>query len=562
MALTVNIEQLLSKERIESNRIEYKTGWNPPSIYHSICAFANDFDDLSGGYIVVGVETDETTGMAIRPVAGLPIEKIDGILQEMVGYNNKISPYYMPRTSVEDVDGTQVLVIWCPAGSYRPYSVPENVSAKNSKEQFYIRSGTSSIVAKGEILDELRDLASRTPFDERGNADIHIEDISILLLREYLVKAKSKLLNDLYTKPLEHTLEQMDLYVGPKENRLLRNVAAMMFCEYPEKFFKRTWVETVFFPEGRLNNPNNMYEGPVMKGSITQIIERTSEYLKRMLVMQSVRKPTDDNRSIKYYTYPYQAIEESIANSLYHRDYREWEPNVVTIEPDGITIQNIGGPDRSIARTDIEQGNLLISKRYRNRRLGEFIKEMGLTEGRSTGIPTIQNALKDNGSPRATVVTDEDRTFFRITIPCHQSAGNIITDIANKDQKQQTAQKIAQKTSQKTSQKQGKHKYENTEEQTIGLGIGVKEDIEEYPRKDFTKDCTKDLTKDLTNETQQTLIKLIRQNPHITTTEMAAKVGLSRRTIATITGKLQAAKVIARIGTRKSGQWTVVADKN
>ena len=61
-------------------------------------------------------------------------------------------------------------------------------------------------------------------------------------------------------------LEQMDLYVGPKENRMLRNVAAMMFSEDPSKFFKRTQVEVVYFPEGRLNNPNNLYEGPVIKG--------------------------------------------------------------------------------------------------------------------------------------------------------------------------------------------------------------------------------------------------------------------------------------------------------
>ena len=179
MALAINIDDLLNKQRIESNRIEFKKGWNPVSIYHSVCAFANDFDDLGGGYIVVGVDTDDKTGVAIRPVEGIPIEEIDDILQDMVGYNNKIAPYYMPRTSMEEVDGKTVLVIWCPAGINRPYSVPENVTAKNgSKEYFYIRSGTSSIIAKGEVLDELRELASRVPFDERGNPDIRLEDIS------------------------------------------------------------------------------------------------------------------------------------------------------------------------------------------------------------------------------------------------------------------------------------------------------------------------------------------------------------------------------------------------
>lgn len=139
MALVININDLLNKQKIESNRIEFKKGWNPGSIYHSICAFANDFDDLGGGYIIVGVDTDDKTGMAVRPVEGVPMEKIDNILQEMVGYNNKMAPYYLPRTSVEEVDGKQLIVIWCPAGSYRPYSVPVNVTAKGTKEYFYIR---------------------------------------------------------------------------------------------------------------------------------------------------------------------------------------------------------------------------------------------------------------------------------------------------------------------------------------------------------------------------------------------------------------------------------------
>lgn len=214
---------------------------------------------------------------------------------------------------------------------------------------------------------------------------------------------------------------------------MLRNVAAMMFCEDPSKFFKRTQVEIVYFPEGRLNNPNNLYEGLVIKGSITQIIERTLEYLNRMLVMQTIIKPKDSNRSQKFFSYPYQALEECVTNSLYHRDYREWEPVVITVEPQGITIQNVGDPDRSISASDISRCEILVSKRYRNRRLGEYLKELDLTEGRSTGIPTIQNVLVNNGSPRANVVTDEERTFFRMTIPCHEAAGNIIAYIAHKD---------------------------------------------------------------------------------------------------------------------------------
>ena len=149
MALPINIEDLLKKQKIEGNRIEFKSGWNPDAIYHSICAFANDFDNIGGGYILVGVE--EENGVAKRPVKVIPAAEIDGILKDMVGYNNKINPYYMPRTSVEEIDERNILVIWVPAGVNRPYDVRESVVSKNNPStQWYIRSGSSSIIAKGE----------------------------------------------------------------------------------------------------------------------------------------------------------------------------------------------------------------------------------------------------------------------------------------------------------------------------------------------------------------------------------------------------------------------------
>ena len=51
MALAISIEDLLKKQRIKSDRIEFKIGRNPTSIYHSVYAFANDFNDLGGRFI-------------------------------------------------------------------------------------------------------------------------------------------------------------------------------------------------------------------------------------------------------------------------------------------------------------------------------------------------------------------------------------------------------------------------------------------------------------------------------------------------------------------------------
>ena len=162
MALPISIEQLLGSGVVESSRIEYKEGWNPDAIYRTICAFANDFDNIGGGYVIVGVE--ERNGRAVRPVKGLDIEKIEPIEKDMIGFNNLIRPFYCPKTSIEDIDGKKVFVIWVPGGLNRPYEVPECVTAKEKKHKEYIRYNSSSIEAKGDLRTELFDLTASLPF--------------------------------------------------------------------------------------------------------------------------------------------------------------------------------------------------------------------------------------------------------------------------------------------------------------------------------------------------------------------------------------------------------------
>lgn len=105
-------------------------------------------------------------------------------------------------------------------------------------------------------------------------------------------------------------------------------------------------------------------------------------------------------------------------NAVYHRSYEEREPIEVRITPDELVVLSFPGPDRSIRMEDLRAGRA-ISRRYRNRRIGEFLKELDLTEGRSTGIPKILKVMKDNGSPSPRFETDEDRTSFLIRLTVH-----------------------------------------------------------------------------------------------------------------------------------------------
>ena len=323
---------------------------------------------------------------------------------------------------------------------------------------------------------------------------------------------KSALANeDLSGDRLWTILDQMDLTEKTPDGPIIRNVAAMMFSEHPDKFFKYSQVEIVIFPEGRQQNPNNMIELPVIKGPVPRMIRDTMNALKVNVIRKSIRKQKFDEHSIPTFTYPYQALEEAVVNSLYHRDYQDREPVEITVEPDKISILSFSGPNHTISMDAIHEGKLLRSRRYRNRRLGEFLKELDLTEGRSTGIPTIQEELASNGSPAATIETDDARTYFIIDIPCHP---------------------------------------EFKAERLVLNG--------ELEVQNCTKDCPKELT-----ERQKVILDIIAEDCTITAQKIAQKIAqknikLGQRTLMKELSDLKKVGVLTREGGRKDGVWIVI----
>ncbi len=351
-------------------------------------------------------------------MVGIGIKIIEDIEKEMIGFNNLIKPVYYPKTSIEEVDGKHVFVIWVPAGMDRAYQVPDEVNAKEKKYNYYIRYNSSSIVAKGQNLNELLEISSHTPYDDRGNRNAEISDISKILVSDFLSQTGSKLANDVENKPFIDILKQMDLVTGPNENLMPKNIALMMFSKDPSKFFPYTQADIVIYPKGKIEDPQNFIEVPTIKGPISKMFEDIMNYLKVNVIKEKVNKVDGKAEALRRFNYPYEALEEIIANSLYHRDYQIYEPIEISIEPDAIRVINFGGPDSHEVIKELNEGIIRI-RRYRNRRIGDFFKELDLTEGKSTGIPTIASRLKNNGSPAATYSTNADCSAFMVTLPVH-----------------------------------------------------------------------------------------------------------------------------------------------
>src|SRR5438874_1265272 len=163
--LPVALTGLVGGLKVESDRLEFKEGWNPPAVFRSICAFANDFHNYGGGYILIGIEQKD--GLPVLPPAGVAANQLDKIQKELLQYGHLLQPPYFPVLAIEEHEGKAVLVLWCPGGQNRPYKVPKDVTKKEKEYAYYIRRYANTVVAKNGELQELMALTAKVPFDDR-----------------------------------------------------------------------------------------------------------------------------------------------------------------------------------------------------------------------------------------------------------------------------------------------------------------------------------------------------------------------------------------------------------
>ncbi len=133
------------------------------------------------------------------------------------------------------------------------------------------------------------------------------------------------------------------------------------------------------------------------------------------MIEQKVVKVQGQAEAERYFNYPYNALEETLVNAVFHKSYREPEPVEIRIYVDSIQILNYPGLAKWINLERFVSGKVK-GRKYRNRRIGELFKEIDLSEKKGTGIPKILRELKQNGSPEPEFDMDEERTYLNAII--------------------------------------------------------------------------------------------------------------------------------------------------
>ncbi len=415
--LPLNLEDLLHHRTVEQNRIEYKAVWSgevEAAVVRTICGFANDFLNLNGGYIILGVGEEE--GRPTLPPVGLDPRSLDRIQREILGSARMIQPTYVPRLFPATVGDRHLLVIWCPGGDNRPYEAPERARVKGSPRKYWVRQGPQTIGAEGDLRRQLLELTARTPFDDRRNPTARFEDISPALVRRFLHEVGSSLVNDGNGTDHLALCRHLRLTVPVNAHEDPRNVALLCFSNDPDAFFPGCRIEVVEFGDDAGGDPA---EERVFRGPLPDQIRGCLTYLQGLLGTLLQKQP-DVAEAERIESYPYRAIEEAVVNAVHHRSY-EYPPEPVKIYlyPNRMEIISYPGPVAGLELEHLQPGAMLPPVPGRNRRIGEFLKELRLAEARGTGLARIHRGMRENGSPPAVLDFDEGRTYFRVRLPIH-----------------------------------------------------------------------------------------------------------------------------------------------
>lgn len=205
-----------------------------------------------------------------------------------------------------------------------------------------------------------------------------------------------------------------------------------------------------------------------------------------------------------------------------------------------IEIVSFPGPDRSVTQEGLKQYKVS-NRRYRNRRIGDILKELHLTEGRNTGFGKILSALEENGSPKPEFETDEGHNYFITRLFIHKA-------FMKQGQKGAKVDSKGAKVGQKGAEVDAK----GAEVEPKGAEVKAKgAEIEEKGVKVDAKGAKKG------TERRLEILNRMRENPFVTQVKLMEEFNLSRKQIQNIIQYLRLNGLVEREGSNRSGKWIV-----
>ena len=361
---------------------------------------------------------------------------------------------------------------------------------------FHYRSGTTKQELQGPALQNFILKKMGLSWDDTECMGASLDDIDRESVDFFLYRAikYGRMPSDSLNDNTEKILTNLNLY---DTNHKLKNAAVLLFGKRPSKFFSLCDFRIGRF--GR-SSADLMFQDSV-EGDLIRMSDRVIDILRSKYLISPIHY--EGLIRAEPLEIPEDALREVILNAIIHKDYMG--PHIqMKVWNDRVEVWNKGSlPEDWTVETLLKDHD----SEPRNRNIANVFYRAGFIENWGRGIDKIREGLKSRGLKDA--VFEDFSNGMKVT--------------------------IFRKTEFISSE---------------GTGFDVV--------KSSTTEKTTEKDKNSTEKTTEKILLLMKENPKITTAQLADKTGLSVDGINYNIKKLKKANQISRIGGDKGGFWKVL----
>lgn len=384
--------------RRESEQVEWKENVaDVDDVVATLSAFANDLQNLGGGYVVCGAaEVEDEHGFPKMLRTGLTAARAKEVEGRVLAVcRDRVAPPMFPLVDElpSDTPDRRILVFTMPS-TPKAHAFPH----RSRGQAYYVRIGRTTQEARnGAYLQLLARKNEVEAWDRQICPRATTDDISLVALRDAMVRMRFK-----DERPVESFLsdsQRLHALLPPLCERepltgILRprNFAVLLFGNEPTRFIPGAYAYFSRYPG--THRGTDYAERHELTGSlfeqITELARLTTNEATLLMDKTRLQKQNVDR-------YPPRALKEALGNAMAHRDYRLHDPTRVTSFADRMEFHSPGGLPLGVSRDDLLQGN--VPPIWRNQTLAWVFMRLDLAQGEGQGLRLMRELMQHAGSP-------------------------------------------------------------------------------------------------------------------------------------------------------------------
>ena len=376
---------------------------------------------------------------------------------------------------------------------YIEICVSPNTYPVNCRGEYHYRSGSTKQLLKGQALNQFLLRKTGITWDS-----VPIQDVAIRDLRNDsfdIFREQAVLSKRMDKKDIDSSNEQLLDSLNLLDQGMLKRAAVLLFHHNPEKWIPGTYVKIGYFETDSELRYQDEIHGSLISQADKIVDLIFTKYLKAEISYRGVTR-------VETYPFPKEAIREAVFNAIAHKFYGTLIPIQIRVYADKIIIAN-----DCVFPDDWTVDDLMGSHRSRpyNPLIANTFFRAGFIEAWGRGIEKIKDSSAEAGNPMPEYAVKKEDIMVTFK-------------------------------SLKTNTTQGA---------TQGVTQGA------------TQGVTQADINTIENAIPMRILKVIKNNPTLSQSQIAEMLGEKRDTIKYHIRKMRLSGIIAREGTSQNGKWII-----